>query len=194
MSRKRIIAVLLVVSFAVTGCIGSFGAFNKLLAWNKKVTDQKWGNELIFLGLNIIPVYGLAFLGDILIFNAIEFWGGSNPMKAAVDTMGDHRAVQSFTRDGDGNHLTVSFYFKDALDCTLTMSQAEPSAPLVGRVTRADGSVEEFSARRHAGSILVTRTDASGDVTARSLSSEELQEITRRLDVIPGRLSVARAD
>ena len=37
-------------------------------------------NNLIFWGLNIIPVYGLFFLGDAIIFNVIEFWSGSNPI------------------------------------------------------------------------------------------------------------------
>jgi hypothetical protein len=30
--------------------------------------------------LTIIPVYGIAYLGDIIIFNSIEFWGGENPI------------------------------------------------------------------------------------------------------------------
>lgn len=35
---------------------------------------------MIFWGLNIVPVYGLFFIGDTLIFNVIEFWSGSNPI------------------------------------------------------------------------------------------------------------------
>ncbi len=30
--------------------------------------------------MNIVPVYGLFFLGDVIIFNVIEFWSGSNPI------------------------------------------------------------------------------------------------------------------
>jgi hypothetical protein len=63
-----------------TGCLGSFQLFNNLKDWNHEATDDKWLNELIFLGLNIIPVYGLAFLGDAIIFNTIEFWTDENPI------------------------------------------------------------------------------------------------------------------
>jgi hypothetical protein len=44
------------------------------------VSDSKFVNNLVFWGLNIIPVYGLFFLGDTIIFNVIEFWSGSNPI------------------------------------------------------------------------------------------------------------------
>ena len=39
---------------------------------------SKWANEAIFLGLNIIPVYGFAYLADIVVFNSIEFWTGES--------------------------------------------------------------------------------------------------------------------
>lgn len=63
-----------------TSCIGTFSAFNSLKDWNMEVTDDKFVNELIFLGLNIVPVYGLFTLGDVLLFNAIEFWTGDSPI------------------------------------------------------------------------------------------------------------------
>ncbi len=42
--------------------------------------------ELVFLGLIIIPAYGLFSFGDAIIFNSIEFWGGSNPIRADGET------------------------------------------------------------------------------------------------------------
>ena len=63
-----------------TSCIGSFSAFNGLRDWNESITDSKFGNELIFLALWVIPVYQFATVGDLLIFNSIEFWGGENPI------------------------------------------------------------------------------------------------------------------
>lgn len=73
------------LSMSMTSCLGhkqSFNAFNNLASWNRTVTDNKWLNELIFLGLNIIPVYGLFQWGDVLIFNSMEFWTGNNPIEA----------------------------------------------------------------------------------------------------------------
>ena len=38
-------------------------------------------DEIAFLGCIILPAYTIATLGDALIFNSIEFWGGENPIK-----------------------------------------------------------------------------------------------------------------
>ena len=62
-----------------TSCIGSFGLFNRLLGWNKNVSD-KFVNELIFFGFWILPVYEVCALADVLVLNSIEFWSGSNPV------------------------------------------------------------------------------------------------------------------
>ncbi|SRR5690606_15404593 len=78
---KRIaIASILACSILFTSCLGSFSAFNNLKDWNQGATDSKFLDNLIFWGLNIVPVYPLFFLGDALIFNVIEFWSGSNPV------------------------------------------------------------------------------------------------------------------
>lgn len=79
--KKTLLAAALAMTMLGAGCLGPNNAFNGLHAWNMKVTDNKWGNEGIFLVLNIIPVYGLFYFGDIVIFNSIEFWGGKNPIE-----------------------------------------------------------------------------------------------------------------
>ena len=75
----KVMAVLLVVITA-TSCYGPFRLTTKLHGWNSEVSDKKMVNELVFLGLCIIPVYEICALGDALIFNSIEFWGGNNPI------------------------------------------------------------------------------------------------------------------
>lgn len=76
------IAVVLITSTSLmmSGCFGSFALTSKLHDWNGTVSNSKFVNELVFLGLCIIPVYELSVLGDALIFNSIEFWGGNNPI------------------------------------------------------------------------------------------------------------------
>ena len=80
----------LVAAFALSGtilfssCVGSFGLFNRISSWNQSV-GNKFVNELVFLALNIVPVYGVAYLADALVINSIEFWSGSNPMANAGD-------------------------------------------------------------------------------------------------------------
>lgn len=83
MKRNFIIASLLSVTLLSSSCLGSFSAFNNLKDWNQDVTDSKIVNNLIFWGLNIIPVYGLFMFGDLIIFNVLEFWTGSNPIAMA---------------------------------------------------------------------------------------------------------------
>jgi hypothetical protein len=78
--RKQLIAFALIATLVGSSCVGSYRAFNSLASWNTRATDSKWWNEVINLGLWIVPVYEILFLGDSLIFNSIEFWGGSNPI------------------------------------------------------------------------------------------------------------------
>lgn len=83
--KKRIltgaIGALLCLTMVTTqtSCIGSFSLFNRLLGWNKNVSD-KFVNELIFFGFWILPVYEVCALADVLVLNSIEFWSGSNPV------------------------------------------------------------------------------------------------------------------
>lgn len=78
--KKTISCLLLSSALLFSSCLGSFRAFNNLKDWNQGLTDSKFLDNLIFWGLNIVPVYGLFFLGDAIIFNVIEFWSGSNPI------------------------------------------------------------------------------------------------------------------
>lgn len=78
---KMVAIVLLAVTApALTGCYGPYRLTTKLHAWNGEVSNQKFVNELVFLGLCILPAYEICLLGDGLIFNSIEFWGGQNPI------------------------------------------------------------------------------------------------------------------
>jgi hypothetical protein len=80
MTKVVAITLLVSTSFMMSGCYGSFALVSKVHEFNGNVSDSKFINELVFLGFCIIPVYGLAALGDAIIFNSIEFWSGSNPV------------------------------------------------------------------------------------------------------------------
>ena len=50
----------------------------------------------------IIPVYGLATLGDAIIFNSIEFWTGENPIeKTAKLESEDAQVVMKYVQEND---------------------------------------------------------------------------------------------
>ena len=73
---------ILACSMLFSSCIGSFRLWNNLKEWNLGVGD-KFVNEVVFLAFNIIPVYGVAYLADVLVLNSIEFWSGENPVALA---------------------------------------------------------------------------------------------------------------
>ncbi|MDY8135041.1 DUF3332 domain-containing protein [Aquimarina sp. 2201CG5-10] len=95
--KKLTVCILLSTSILFSSCLGSFSAFNGLRDWNDGLTDSKFLDNLIFWGLNIVPVYGLFVLGDVLIFNVIEFWSGSNPIAMKE---GD-REIQVVEKEGN---------------------------------------------------------------------------------------------
>jgi hypothetical protein len=66
------VAIALVVVM-MSSCYGSFRLTNALYDWNGRVSQTKFVNELVFLGLCILPAYEICLFGDGLIFNSIEF-------------------------------------------------------------------------------------------------------------------------
>lgn len=86
----KLAATLLICgAFLFSSCIGSFGLHSKLTRWNQGISN-KFVNELVFLAFNIIPVYGVCYLADILVINSIEFWSGNNPMASIGDVKTVH--------------------------------------------------------------------------------------------------------
>jgi uncharacterized protein DUF3332 len=77
--KKALVAAVLALGL-FSSCLGPDRLFNRLHDWNLKATENRWGNEAIFLGLTIIPVYAVTYAIDIIILNSIEWWSGDNPM------------------------------------------------------------------------------------------------------------------
>lgn len=75
---KRIATLALVTALATSqaGCLGSYSATNKLNSWNKTATGDKLLNSFLHFGLWVVPLYELAFIGDFLIFNNVEYFTG----------------------------------------------------------------------------------------------------------------------
>ncbi|MCH5228459.1 MAG: DUF3332 domain-containing protein [Muribaculaceae bacterium] len=84
MKRKKLIlatAIILATSVAFQSCIGSFSLTNKVLTWNKNVSN-KFVNELVFFAFWVLPVYEVTAIADLLVINSIEFWSGNKPLEA----------------------------------------------------------------------------------------------------------------
>ena len=74
-----LVALLLTVSVVNNSCYGPFNLTVKLHNWNGTV-GSKWANTAVFFAFIIVPVYEVSAFLDAFIFNAIEFWGGNNPI------------------------------------------------------------------------------------------------------------------
>ena len=75
----KLVAVLLSVSLMLSSCIGSFNLTNKVKDWNEGL-GNKFVNELVFIGMHIIPVYHLSIMAYILVLNSIEFCTGNSAL------------------------------------------------------------------------------------------------------------------
>lgn len=83
--KMATLASLLILASMTTACYGPFNLTRNLWHWNGTF-ENKWGREGMYLVLTIVPVYPICVLGDALIFNSIEFWGGKNPIDLTVQT------------------------------------------------------------------------------------------------------------
>lgn len=79
--KKTLIAAVLSLGLLglCSSCLGPNRLWNQLHDWNKDFSEERWANEGIFVALHVLPLYPLAYLGDIVVFNSVEWWGG-DPM------------------------------------------------------------------------------------------------------------------
>ena len=79
--KKTLLASLLALGLFGSSCLGPDNLYRSLKNWNAEISDQDWLNEVVFVGMNIIPVYWFALAGDVLIFNTVTYWSGSDTIK-----------------------------------------------------------------------------------------------------------------
>lgn len=119
--KKKYLSVAVVLALAAsmlsTSCIGSFALTNKLLTWNRTISN-KFVNELVFFAFWIIPVYEVSAFADVVVFNSIEFWSGNNPVaygKKVIDGQDGKYIVEcdktgyTITSENDGSIVRLDF-------------------------------------------------------------------------------------
>lgn len=79
--KKALIAAVLTVAALAPSCLGPDHLYNSVKNWNAELSDKDWIDEIVFLGLWFIPVYPFALLGDVVIFNTIDYWSGEDTIK-----------------------------------------------------------------------------------------------------------------
>ena len=116
--KLSLVCFLLSGSILFSSCIGSFQLFNNLREWNQGIGD-KFVNELVFLAFNIIPIYGVAYVADVLVLNSIEFWTGNNPVAQAgevKEVRGEDGIMYTVTTTENGYSIA-----KEGEDATLDL-------------------------------------------------------------------------
>src|SRR5690242_24874 len=85
---RAIVTSLVLVGFMTVSaaCYGPFNLTRNVYQWNSGLkgsgeVNEKWMKEIVFFGMIVIPVYMFSALLDAFVFNAIQFWSGSNPVK-----------------------------------------------------------------------------------------------------------------
>ncbi|MCL5285948.1 MAG: DUF3332 domain-containing protein [Nitrospirae bacterium] len=79
MKRLGLGMALMALTTVLTGCYGQFALVHTLYKANGTV-ENKWARSGLTALMCIIPVYEFAGLGDVIIFNPIEFWSHVNPI------------------------------------------------------------------------------------------------------------------
>lgn len=104
--RWLTLAILTALLVTAGGCYGSFNLVRKVHKFNGTL-GNKFVNEVGFIVMNIVPVYGVAAFVDAVVLNTIEFWTGKNPSDASNDLVVPLNEQTALTlRSSDG---TIQF-------------------------------------------------------------------------------------
>ncbi|MHB1285269.1 MAG: DUF3332 family protein [Leptospirales bacterium] len=139
--RVRMLGTGLALLFSavlLSGCYGQFALVRTLYKANGQV-ENKWARSGLTALMVILPVYEFAGLGDVIIFNPIEFWSKKNPITGTASVaMKDGKTLpQNGTTTGiakNGAHVTVSWHY--------TKDRSRVSAVVVSRSEAGKISVQ----------------------------------------------------
>jgi len=103
---KKAYVLLLVLAVFLSACTGSFRLAGKVYKFNREIED-KWVEELVFLGFVAVQVYSVTLIVDMVVLNTIEFWTGENPISASrvpgsqeAVKAGGQEAIMTYLPDG----------------------------------------------------------------------------------------------
>lgn len=167
--RWAVLLVLVAIVPVVAGCYGRFPLTRAVYNFNKKVSEDELVQSVAMWAMVIIPVYGVAVLGDAVVIHLIEFWSG------------DRVDVGSRTL-GDGTEMAL-MPSADGREMVLTVSRDGRELSRTAFVRVADGEFEVRDAEgRLAGTVRRTPsgalelTDADGAVI-RTLSAADVAAV-----------------
>ena len=140
--RRAVFAVVAAGLLTSTGCIGSFSLSRKVYNWNKGVSPDKFVQEIVFLGMLVVPVYEIALLADGIFANTVEFWTGSNPVANARTVRPDGTTlIQHGETTAEGKTLTIEEVKAGETVSTTTLSVPDAHQSVTVTTTFKDGRV-----------------------------------------------------
>jgi len=156
--QKRLLIGVLALALASSGCFGSFNLTRKLYNWNETISHDKWAKEVVFLVLVWAPIYGLAGLGDAVVFNSIEFWTGRNPIDMQTSSLPQMKRIVRGEAEAvlrlDAQHLSIDQFqsgrpaggLRVTRQGELTVATNEQGRTLFTAQTLADGNMLVYDA------------------------------------------------
>jgi len=148
-SRLSILAISMLLILS-----GNFGLSGKVRKFNLETSQDRWGREIVFVVLYVIPVYPFAGLLDILVFNSIEFWTGTNPINGSASVT--PIAMDEWTTE-DGTKVTMQGLPDNSIDVNVVRPNGDTR---FFNLTRTD---EGVTARDEAGNVIVSAADLPMD-------------------------------
>jgi hypothetical protein len=154
--RQIALALLTLMIPFTMNCYGRFPLTKAVYQFNGRVgrsigetePSREIGPHVVFWVFVILPVYGIAMLGDALIFNLFEFWTGE---KLDVAMQSEHNGVKVDLASSKDGHELVMTLSRDGK--VLSQEHFVKTGDGTFDVRRADG--------RLAGQVLKTPT---GDI------------------------------
>lgn len=153
------LALVAAVAALSAGCFGKFQLTRKVYDVNKSI-DEKYVRSAATWIFVLVPVYGIAALLDLIVFNVIEFWTGENPVASVpvtkVYVRGSGKTVVTLSRDGSATVAAIERY--------------EGGKPVSTLRVRDDGAGKVTAVETAAGKevrevVAVAASDGSVDVT-----------------------------
>ena len=179
-----LICLISISSFA--NCFGKFSIVKKLYGFNDSINIgsgivANLFKTLIFYLLVIVQIYSIAAAVDIIIFNLIEFWTGSNPV-SLNEFDKDGKLVQNYTQDGQkvkfvysnfGEKLEIDFNKKDVSN--LIVFKSKPNQFFIEK----DGVLSEMKmdSKSIQGKTLIKMTLNGKTESTKIINSSELETV-----------------
>lgn len=171
----KTLVLFLTATLLFNSCIGSFGLFNKLLSWNKGLTNSKFLNELLFILIS--PGYAVAGVVDVFVLNTVEFWSGNNPVASNAgkteQVMGSDGVLYAVTTLEDGYKIAKPdgdevFFVYDKKDNSWSIKAENEEKKLVK--INDDGTVDAIL---ETGNVINVSQNAEGlDIVKSAVAGE----------------------